>query len=389
MAIAIVGGALANKSFNGGEAWVRLSWALGLQRLGFETYLVEELAGADCVDQAGDPVDLAASANRAWFESVLAEFGLEGRAALLCDAGREAVGLGLGEVVELAGEADLLLNLSGNLTLEPLLGGPRTSAYVDLDPGFTQAWHADPAVPFSIPAHDRYVSVGLNVGSPACPIPDCGLAWIPTLPPVLSEEWRPQPPPAAPLRFTTVARWRSPFGPPEIGGRRMGMKHHQFRRFVELPERVEGAEFEIALDIDADDVADLEALLEHGWRVVAPREAAGTPRRFREYVAASSAEFSVAQGVYAETASGWFSDRTAAYLACGKPALVQDTGLGSRLPLGAGLLAFSSLEQAASGVERIVADYEDHSGAARSFATRHLDSDVVLGRLLSAIGIEA
>jgi hypothetical protein len=191
------------------------------------------------------------------------------------------------------------------------------------------------------------------------------------------------------VRFTTVARWRNRLGPLEIDGRQMGLKHHQFRSVIELPERVEGASFEIALDIDAGDWRDLGALLEHGWRIADPRQVAGTPERFRDYVRSSGAEFSVAQGVYAETASGWFSDRTAAYLASGSPALVQDTGLGERLPLGAGLLAFSSLEQAASGVERIVADYEDHSGAARSFAIRHLDSDIVLERLLSAIGVEA
>lgn len=389
MAIAIVGGALANKPHNGGEAWVRLSWTLGLRRLGFDAYLVEQLASEDCVDAAGDPAGFATSANRAWFESVVADFGLEGRAALLCDGGSESAGLGPGEVVELAAEADVLFNLSGNLSLEPLLGGPRVSAYVDLDPGFTQAWHADAAVPFSIPAHDRYVSVGLNVGRPGCPIPDCGLAWISTLPPVLREEWTPRQPPPGPPRFTTVARWRNSFGPPRIGGRQMGLKHHQFRRFAELPERVGDAEFEVALDIDPGDVADLEALLELGWRVVAPREAAGTPRRFREYVAASAAEFSVAQGAYAEAGSGWFSDRAAAYLASGRPALGQDTGIGAALRADAGFVAFSSLEEAVRGAERIVADYEEQSEAAAALARERLDSDLVLGRLLDEIGVAA
>lgn len=374
MAIAIVGGALASKPFNGGEAWVRLSWVLGLARLGFDAYLVEEAGGA------ADP---------AWFESVVRDFGLEGRAALLRDGGRETVGLGLDEVSEAAAEAAVLFNLSGNLTLAPLLSGPRTSVYVDLDPGFTQAWHADDAVPFAIPPHDRYVSVGLNVGREGCPIPDCGLDWIPTLPPVLRDEWQPRPLPAGPPRFTTVARWRNSFGPPEIDGRRMGLKHHQFRRFLELPERVEGASFEIALEIDAGDRTDLEALTEHGWRIADPREVAGTPQRFREYVAGSGAEFSVAQGVYAETGSGWFSDRAAAYLASGRPVLAQDTGAAERLSASGGLLAFTSLEAAAHGAELIVADREAQNAAAAALARDRLDSDLVFGRLLAAIGVEA
>jgi hypothetical protein len=384
---AIVAGALANKPRNGGEAWVRLSWVLGLARLGFDTCFVEQIESGECVDEEGAGVDFAASLNRSYFESVVGEFGLAGRSSLLCDGGSEAAGLGLEQVVERAADADLLVNISGHLSVERVLKGPRTSLYVDLDPGFTQAWHVDRGVPFSLSAHDRYASVGLNLGSPACPIPDCGIEWIPTLPPVVLERWPRREPPPGPTRFTTVATWRSPYGRLEIGGREMELKHHRFRRLVELPEKVAGAEFEIALDIHPGDAADLEALRAHGWKVVDPVAAAGTPRRFLEYVGASAAEFSVAQGVYADTASGWFSDRSAAYLASGHPALVQDTGLAAVLPPDGGPLAFDGLEDAAAAAERIGAELERQSEAARAFAVRHLDSDVVLGRLLGLLGI--
>ncbi len=387
MAVAIVSGALANKPFNGGEAWVRLAWALGLRRLGFETYFVEEIASAGCVDESGAAAKFSDSVNRAYFESVVRDFGLGGRAALLCDGGRQAAGPGLDELAGIAAEADVLFNISGHLKSAELLAGPRTRVYVDLDPGFTQAWHADDSVRFQLAGHDRYVTVGLNVGRPECPIPNCGIGWIPTLPPVVLDEWRQQPPGGGPVRFTTVARWRSPYGPLEIGGREMGLKHHQFRRFLALPERVPEAGFELALDIHAGDSGDLDALRSHGWKLADPRRVAATPQAFRDYVNGSSAEFSVAQGVYAEAGSGWFSDRTAAYLASGRPALVQGTGVGDALPLGEGLLAFSSLEEAACGAERIAADPAAHSEAARRLATEHLDSDVVLGRLLSLVGV--
>jgi hypothetical protein len=387
MPTAIVSGALANKPFNGGEAWVRLSWLLGLRRLGFDVCFVEQLTSADCVDAGGGPTEFARSANRAHFDAVVAEFGLDGQAGLLCDGGRESAGLGLAAIRERAADADLLVNISGHLTIGEILRGPRRRLYVDLDPGFTQAWHADKDLDFEIAAHDHYATVGLNVGKPGCPIPDCGLAWIPTLPPVLLDEWPATTLPAGPPRFTTVASWRSPYGQLALGGRTMGLKHHQFRRLIELPERVGSAGFELALEIHPGDDADRVALEEHGWAIVDPRAVAATPRRFRDYVSSSTAEFSVAQGVYAESGSGWFSDRTAAYLASGRPALVQDTAIGGELRAGEGLLAFGSLEEAVAGAERILAEPDSNARAARRFAARQLDSDLVLGRLLDAIGL--
>jgi len=388
MPAAIVSGALANKPFNGGEAWVRLSWLLGLRRLGFDVCFVEEIASADCVAPDGGPAQFSASANRAHFDAVVEEFGLDGQVGLLCDGGRESSGLGLAEVRERAADADLLVNISGHLRVEEIVSGPRTSLYVDLDPGFTQAWHADEDLGFEIAGHDYYATVGLNVGKPGCVIPDCGIAWIPTLPPVLLDEWPPTAVPAGPPRFTTVASWRSPYGQLELDGRTMGLKHHQFRRLIELPERVEGAAFEIALEIHPGDGADREALEDHGWAIADPRAVAATPQGFRDYVSASAAEFSVAQGVYAETGSGWFSDRTAAYLTCGRPALVQDTAIDEELGTEEGMPTFSTLGEAVAGAERIAADPSPHAAAARRFAEEQLDSDLVIGRLLAAIGLE-
>jgi hypothetical protein len=386
VATAIVSGALANKPLSGGEAWVRLSWVLGLRRLGFDAYFVEQIEGSSCVDRSGAAAEFADSVNRSHFESVVHDFGLDGRAGLLCDEGCEAAGLSREEIREAAAGADLLVNISGHLTIAEILKGPGTSVYVDLDPGFTQAWHADPAVPFRIAAHDRYVTVGLNVGKEGCPIPTGSLDWIPTLPPVLLEHWMEAPAPPGPPRFTTVATWRSPYGELEIDGHTMTLKHHQFRRLIELPEQVEGASFELALDIHPGDSADLTALRAHGWEIVDPRSVAATPQAFRDYVLTSTAEFSVAQGVYTETGSGWFSDRSAAYLACGRPVLVQDTGLGDALAAERGLVTFASPESATARAGEILRDYAPQATAARAFAEQHLDSDLVLARLLERIG---
>jgi hypothetical protein len=392
VATAIVGGAVANKPLNGGESWVRLSWILGLRRLGFEAYFVEMLDTSTCVDAAGEPAAFADSANASQLDTVVREFGLEGRVALLDDRGGWLHGLGLGELGEHFGEAEVLFDLSGHLGSLSVAASARRRVYVDLDPAFTQAWHADRALSFTLSGYDSYVTVGLNVGAAAWPIPLAGLEWIPTLPPVLLEEWRSEPVVHAsdrdsPYRFTTIATWRSPFGAISIDGRTLALKHHEFRRVIALPEEVAGAEFELALDIHDADAADRDALRAHGWSVASPAIVAATPGSFRDYVRGSDAEFSVAQPAYVETASGWFSDRTAAYLAAGRPALVQDTGLGSALARGEGLLTFATPGEAAEGARRLVAEPLAHAEAARRFAETHLDSDLVLARLLEALGI--
>src|SRR5207245_8084387 len=132
-----------------------------------------------------------------------------------------------------------------------------------------------------------------------------------------------------------------------------------------------------------------EALCQHGWRLVDPRVAVSHPGAFRRYVQASGAEFSAAQGIYVETESGWFSDRTVRYLSSGKPALVQDTGFSRNYPVGEGLIAFQSLEEAVVGAERIQRDYDNHCRAARALAEAYFDSDKVLGRLIHEVGVAA
>jgi hypothetical protein len=151
---------------------------------------------------------------------------------------------------------------------------------------------------------------------------------------------------------------------------------------VELPRLVDEASFEIALDIHAGDNKDREALLANGWRLTDPRAEAPGPLEFRRYVERSGAEFSVAQGIYVETASGWFSDRTVRYLAAGRPALVQDTGFSRNYPTGEGLVGFTTLDDAVAGAKLIAADREAHGAAARALAEERFDSDKVLSRFL-------
>ncbi|HEX6780454.1 MAG TPA: hypothetical protein VF125_00325 [Solirubrobacterales bacterium] len=382
MAKILVSGAIANKPASGGEAWVRMSWVLGLGRLGHEVCFVEQIESADCVDAHGRRTAFEDSVNRRTFESVLASLAPGRPAALLCDGGRTGVGWGFDEIAEWARGADLLVNVSGHLDLEPIKAGPRRRAYIDVDPGFTQIWAADDGGGARLEGHDTYFTVGENIGTPPCAIPTGGLDWLPLPPPVTLADWQVAPAPAE-GRFTTVATWRSPLGALALEGAEFEGKHHQWRRLVDLPQH-SSQQFEIALQIHPGDDADRASLEAGGWRLADPVEAAGTPQAFRSYVQASAAEFSVAHPVYVETVSGWVSDRTVRYLACGRPALVQDTGIGDRYRVGEGLLTFRTLDEAVAGAEAITGDYEAHSKAARALAESCFDSDLVLRRFLEA-----
>lgn len=373
MATLVVSGALASRPFNAGGAWVRVSWLRGLERLGFDVFFVEQIAG-----------EPDAAAVR-WFDGVMASFGLTGSAALVDGDGGTVRGASRGELLDLASASEALVNVSGHLRWEPFLRRARKKIYLDLDPGFTQLWHASGNGGARLAGHDLHFTIGENVGRRGCPIPTDGIAWRTTRQPVVLDDW-PVAKGGDPRRFTTVGVWRGPYGPVEHEGRRLGLKVHEWRRVADLPKQA-AATFEAALEIHPAEGRDVALLRDRGWNLVEPRAVAGDPASFRRYVQASGAEFSVAQGVYVETGSGWFSDRTTRYLASGKPALVQETGFSRTVPAGEGLVSFRTLDEAVAGAERIVREYDAHASAARAIAEEHFDSDKVLARFLDDAGV--
>jgi len=380
----IVSGAIANRYPYGGAAWGRLEWILGFKALGLRVYFVEQIARDTCVDEAGQRTSFVHSANRAFFEKIMEDFGLKQTSALIYDNGKEFHGLEPSELVEIAGTADLLINISGHLTFEPLFTRVRQKVYVDVDPGYTQFWHASENRNARLAGHDYYFTIGENIGTPGCPIPTCGIRWHKTRPPVSLKNW---PPTTRSMLdcFTTVASWRGAYGTAEFGGKKFGPKAHEFRKFYQLPERIRGCKFELALDIHSAEHSDLSALRSHGWQLVDPKRVTADARSFQSYIQNSGAEFSVAQPIYTETGSGWFSQRTTEYLASARPVLIQDTGLGRHLPIGEGLVTFTDLKEAVDGAEKIRSNYAQHCRAARSLAEEYFDSNKVLGKFLAEI----
>jgi hypothetical protein len=316
----------------------------------------------------------------AYLEALAARFGLDEVALLGADGEcgptpRERLG-------ERARDADLLLNVSGMLADPDLLEPIPVRAYLDLDPFFNQMWHLQGAE-MRFDAHTHFVTIAAGIGTPGSEVPTLGLPWIETLPPVVLEEW-PVADEAPTLPFTSVGHWRS-YGPIVHEGQRYGLRAHSLRELVELPERSR-AEFALALGIHPGDGEDIAALEAHGWRLLDPAAVADTPDRYRELVRASQAEIAVAKEGYVRSRSGWFSDRSACYLASGRPVVAQDTGFGRALPVGEGLLSFATVAEAAAAVEDVLARPREHARAARTIAEELLDSDRVLGGLLERLG---
>ncbi|MGD9762439.1 MAG: hypothetical protein AB7V27_01810 [Candidatus Binatia bacterium] len=377
MRVAIAGGLSRRPVAAGGLTWAFLQYPLGFRQLGCEVLYVEELDPGDCIDADWGPAPFELSANRALFRAETERYGLD--AALLC--GDAHVGRSLREVREWIAAADLFVNLSGRFHRHDVMIGARRRVYVDLDPGFTQIWQASYGADMNLAGHDAHVTVGLNLGGADCPIPTLGLDWRAILPPVVLSEWMPDP--GAGSSYTTVADWRG-YSPVEWQGVWYKQKSDEFLRIIELPERV-SVPLEICLAIHPLE-PDLPRLRAHGWRLSEPRVCVRDGEAYREYVRRSRGELSVAKHGYVVGRTGWFSDRTACYLAAGRPVIVQDTGLAA-LPVGEGLLTFGDLDGAARAITAVEREYEHHARAARAFAEQHLDARRVLSRLLEIGGV--
>ena len=365
----VVAGALASKPGNGGEAWVRLTWAVGLAELGLAVHLVE------IVDLTPDAPGVR------WFEQVTTWAGLAGRASLLDLRGNALVGPGRDALTDLASDGALLLDLSGTLRDADLVAAFRHRAYVDLDPGWTQLWDDAGLLGSTLDRYDSHFTVGDAVTT--CGLPLSGRHWRSTRPAVLLSAW-PALPPAGP-DLTTVASWRSPSGTLTHLGRHLGGKARQWRPLASRPGSVPQPCCAVLAAHPADEV-DLDRLRAGGWSLRDPATV-GHPDQYRQFVQGSAGELSVAQQMYVATGCGWTSDRTAGYLASGRPVVVQDTGADRELAASAAWWTFRTGAEAAAACRDLAAtDQAEVARAARELAERVFATDVVLPRVLDLAG---
>lgn len=365
----------------GGLAWHHLQYITGLTNLGHDVYFFED---SDDYPSCYDPSRHLTGTNP--------EYGLRFAAEAF-----DRVGLGDRWVYydahtgkwqgpvgdrgpELCASADLLLNISGVNPLRAWSLDIPDRVLIDTDPVFTQIRHlSDPLALRMAGQHTAYFTFGENTGSANCAIPSDGFPWNPTRQPIVLDAW-PAMPASDKGHFTTVMQWDS-YEPVLHNGHRYGMKSESFTPYLDLPSMTD-SKLELCL---GGENAPRDRLLDNGWLLSNSLEITRSPWSYQQYIQSSRAEFSVAKQGYVVSRSGWFSERSAAYLASGRPVALQETGFSDWLDTGTGILAFKDPETAADCLDDISSRYRHHCKAARQVAEEYFDSRKVLRKLLDDI----
>ena len=367
-----------------GVAWQVLHYLEGLRRLGCDVHYVEQ-TGAWPYDPERNAITDDASYAAGHIERAAGWAALEGRWAYVAPDG-QVWGMDAGKLDRLLGRCDALINLTGATVLQEQHMRVPVRIYLETDPVLPQIEVAQ-GREFTIAlleAHTHHFSFGEKLGHPDCRVPVERFNYLPTRQPVVLDWWSAQGG-AENGRYTTVSSWRQTQKDVVWAGETYyWSKDREFMKVLDLPRRT-AASFELALAID--DGEALSALETAGWTVSDGLELSREIQSYREFVVASRAEFTVAKDQNVRLRSGWFSDRSASYLAAGRPVVTQDTGFGDILPTGAGLFAFCDIAEAIAAVEAIEAGYQTHACAAREIAHEYFASDKVLASLLARAGL--
>jgi hypothetical protein len=363
----------------GGLAWHHLQYVMGLAELGHEVYFVEDSDDYPaCYDPAKDAMTTDPSYGLRFAARTFERVGLGDCWAYYDAHTVRWFGPCADTIFDLCTGAEILLNLSGVNPLRPWLLEIPVRVFVDTDPVFTQVRHlTEPGSRQAARQHTAFVSFGENIGQPKATVPHDGFSWQATRQPVVLEAWPVTPGPVH-GKFTTVMQWDS-YATRAYNGRLYGMKSVSFGPYLDLPGKA-GPVFELAI---GSPTAPRSLLRRQGWGVRNSLRPTRDPWTYQHFIQQSKAEFSVAKSGYVVSYSGWFSERSAAYLASGRPVLVQDTGFSEWLETGAGVMPFTTPEEALAGLEEINRRYEFHCRAARAMAAEYFDARKVLSRLIA------
>jgi hypothetical protein len=366
----------------GGMFWHYAQYMLGFHEMGHDVWLFEDSEDYPCCyDPAAHETTIDPDFGLRFLGRSLSSLGLADRWAYFDAHHDRWHGPAAERRRELFESADVLINVSGANPVRPWMGGVPHRVYVDTDPIFEQIRQLTvPERRRRADAHNHFFTFGEAVAAGTADCPDDGWPWRATRQPIVLSAWplvagNPSGP------FTTVMQWDS-YPAPEYHGRRYGMKSESFQPYVDLPGALPEVRLQLALGSPH---APRSLLASHGWELRDPLETTRDPWTYQRYLRESAAEWSVAKHGYVAGRSGWFSERSAAYLASGRPVLAQDTGFSGWIETGTGLISFNDFEAAAEGARRIRSDYRRHSEAARDIAETYFDSSKVLTELLEQI----
>jgi hypothetical protein len=373
---------LAHYPEGGGHWTCFLQYLFGLNALGHDVFWLEVLRSSGNEARDERLIDI--------FFRRFNRYGFKDRCALLLygrhvnestlEAAR-AYGMSKNRIREIAQDTDLLWNFACSVR-QPLLSLFKRRVLIDGDPGHLQI----SALTWDMGIHDHHVflSAGTKVHDADCEVPTLDVKWHPFSQFAYLPMWHVAPNPGKDAPFTSVTQWT--WEELELEGRALSVsKRDAYLRYIDLPERTLRP-FELAANIGPGDNGDRKALLNRGWKLVHPHRVAGTPGSYRRYIKHSRAEFQCPKPIHGQLKTGWFSDRSACYLASGRPVLAEDTGFSDHLPAGRGLLCFNDLEEVVAGVAEIDRNYSEHMRAARELAEEYFNSQKSLPAMLSACG---
>lgn len=383
---AVVTGMIATYPL-GGVVWDYGQYALGLERLGFDVWYLED-TGWESFDPRTGHYGADYSYGASFVGSELARLSPAlGRQWHVRGMTGDTFGVSTQEIRKVVAEADLFLNVSGGTLLRDEYMASPCKIFIDTDPGWNHfvnfpEWDAKPNWygAHGYRAHDSFFTYAANIGRGSCLLPDHGIDWKVTRPPVILDSWSPAPPGST---WTTVMTWNNFTTPIVRDGREYGAKELEFMHMEELPRLVP---MRLGIAVGGSDPP-VDRWRSIGWDVSSAQEISRTAAEYRRYVEASRGEITVAKNVYVATRSGWFSSRSVCYLAAGRPVVTQDTGFSDFVATGSGLLAFSDLDGAARAIRTVEDSYADHVEAARDIARRYFDADRVLTDMLDTAGM--
>ena len=372
-----------------GVIWQHVHYVVGLQRLGHDVYYIEDSARLPYnpeTFEVNNEFDYAAKV----LDRLAGEFDFKNRWAFCARylKNNPTAGLPLRKIRHLYRDADAILNICGTQEFNDDLLKSDRIIYVESDPGVEQI-KIDQGVKSTIDylsRHHALFTFGENVGTKKFPVPRHGFKWHATRQPIVTHLWKTNRVPKRAAVFTSIANW-STSGLKDItwrGRRYLWSKSREFLRFAAAPKKA-GETFELATNIQ--DLCAREKFERNGWRLVSPLQMSIDYWHYRDYIQQSKGEFTAAKDQYVRLNTGWFSDRSACYLAAGRPVITQETGFTKNYGGDAGLLAFRSLGEIADAVKKINADYPKHSGAARQIAREIFEAEKVLKSLLDRAGI--
>lgn len=377
----VLGSYMFRYPLGGMLSWV-LQYLTGLKSLGYDVYFVEKSGYENaCYDPSIEVMSNDCSYGLKVVSELLNSYGLGGKWCFV-DFNGNYHGLSKLNVHEVFKNATIFIDMGTHgAWLEEASRSCKT-LFLDGEPGFTQIKMANKIENGEkLDKYDFYYTVGCNIGKEGNPTPSLGLNWKHVFHPVDLNIYH-KTPYVQSKRFTTVMNWKS-HKPINYKGEIFGQKDQEFQKVIRLPTLLK-AEFELAL---SGKNIPRKSLEENGWKISSGKSITLNVDTFMDFIASSSGEFSVCKEVFVKNQTGWFSDKSAAYLAMGKPVILQDTGFAECLPVGEGLLKFKDLEDAKNSVEAVCLDYTRHSDVAFDIAREYLAADKVLHKMMSEIGL--